>query len=84
MSSLKAIMIHPIRAEITHADGADPLTVDFSATYAGASEYIWDFGDGTVVTNGPTFVHTYAEAGTYTVTVTYLDDFGEEVIGIDV
>ncbi len=39
--------------------------------------YDWDFGDGTVVLDaGPTPSHTYAAAGTYTVTLTVVDDEG--------
>jgi PKD repeat protein len=35
----------------------------------GATSFNWNFGDGTIITNGPANVsHTYAQAGTYTVT----------------
>ena len=37
--------------------------------------YAWDFGDSTTGT-GPTTNHTYATAGTYTVTLTVTDDDG--------
>jgi DNA-binding beta-propeller fold protein YncE len=37
-------------------------------------KYAWDFGDGEAQTTpGPTLQHTYAAAGTYTVTVTVAD-----------
>jgi hypothetical protein len=44
-------------------------TVNFTATAQGATSFNWNFGDGTVITNGPANVsHTFAQAGTYTVT----------------
>jgi chitodextrinase len=54
------------------------------------TQYDWDFGDGNVGT-GPEPSHTYATAGTYTVTLTVVDDEGvtsapattEAVIGSD-
>lgn len=41
------------------------------------ARYDWDFGDGTVLTNGgPTPTHTYARPGAFTVTLTVTDDEG--------
>lgn len=41
------------------------------------ARYEWDFGDGTVVASGgATPQHTYAKAGTYTVTLTTTDNEG--------
>lgn len=45
------------------------LTVSFSNNSAGATSYLWNFGDNTTSTlAAPT--HTYTAAGTYTVTLT--------------
>lgn len=47
----------------------DLLTVTFNNTSTSATNYIWDFGDGSTSTAiNP--VHTYASAGTYTVKLT--------------
>ncbi len=49
--------------------------VDFSVSAAGATEWTWDFGDGTVEsytdpTIGPNPSHSYDAVGSYSVTVT--------------
>jgi hypothetical protein len=44
-------------------------SISFTATSVGATSYNWNFGDGTVLQNGPANVsHTYSQAGNYTVT----------------
>jgi len=49
--------------------GAAPLTVNFTDTSTGAESWQWDFGDsGTSPDRNPS--HTYANAGTYNVSLT--------------
>jgi len=62
--------------------GPAPLIVHFdgSASVGPAagqpvSGYWWDFGDGTSPETAPVVDHTFAEAGSYTVTLTTRSDF---------
>ncbi len=50
-------------------------TVDSSTAL---TDFIWDFGDGSVIEQGasPTTTHTYATAGTYTLTIAVQDGNG--------
>ena len=53
------------------------LTVDFTDQSINASSYAWDFGDGNSSTSAnPT--HTYANAGTYTVTLVVTNACGTD------
>ena len=53
----------------------DNLLVVFFSNYVDwdLCEVTWDFGDGSASSNGYTPMHTYAAAGTYTVTLTVSD-----------
>jgi len=55
------------------------FTVNFIATQADDATYFWDFGDGSAAT-GSSFRYTYAEAGTYQVTLVFQSDCGIEVL----
>ncbi|WP_317193681.1 PKD domain-containing protein [Marivirga atlantica] len=57
----------PIAADFS-AEPAE-LTVTFTNTSLNAESYTWDFGDGSTSTEESP-VHTYAEEGTYSVTLT--------------
>ncbi len=54
-------------------NGFGPLTVVFTNTASGTiSDWVWNFGNGTIITNttGGDVTNTYAGAGDYTVTLT--------------
>jgi PKD repeat protein len=54
------------------------LQVAFQNNAAHATSYLWDFGDGQQSTEqSPT--HTYASEGSYTVTLTAMNDCGEAI-----
>ena len=58
--------------------GCAPLTVNFSDTSSTTSPittWHWDFGDGST-SNSPTPAHTYADTGTYNVTLTITNEEG--------
>ena len=70
------------RLSANQTEGPAPLHVAFDASGSSdpngdIEEYRWQFGDGTTAT-GPTPVHTFETAGTYTVTVTAVDSTGRE------
>jgi PKD repeat protein len=47
-----------------------------SSTFATIAQTSWDFGDGTPAVGGASVSHAFAQAGTYTVTVTVTDSAG--------
>ena len=59
--------------------GSVPLTVTFTNTSTGATTYVWNLGDGTVLTD-PDPTHTYTEIGTYTVTLTATGPGGSDTL----
>jgi PKD repeat protein len=65
---------------VTPAPAGSPTAFDASASTAPSSpivRYFWTFGDGThATTDVPTVSHTYANAGTYTVTLKLTDAAG--------
>jgi PKD repeat protein len=57
----------------TPTNGPAPLTVVFNNTSTGAfTNSVWNFGNGTIITNatGGSVTNTYAAGGTYTVSLT--------------
>jgi PKD repeat protein len=60
-------------------NGLAPLTVHFTNSSTGATNYSWSFGDGNVSTSvNP--INTYTNAGTYTVTLTAIGAAGTNSI----
>jgi gliding motility-associated-like protein len=47
------------------ASGCAPLTVSFLQNASSAIAYVWDFGDGSAVSNAAAPLHTYAAPGDY-------------------
>jgi len=63
----------------TVTNGFSPLQVVFSNTASGTiTSWIWNFGNGTVITNstGANVTNTYATSGDYTVTLTVVGPGG--------
>lgn len=62
---------------------ANGLTVTFDNTSVNATSYLWEFGDGdTSTVEDP--VHIYPDGGTYSVTLTAINDCGEVIKTKDV
>jgi len=58
-----------LTASTQSVDLSNNASVVFTATANGATSYNWNFGDGTVITNGPANVsHMFSTAGVYDVT----------------
>jgi len=56
----------------------DGRTVTASTVAENYTRIVWDMGDGTIYEGVTTVQHTYADNGTYTVTVTAYDWLGQE------
>ncbi|MDF0716736.1 PKD domain-containing protein, partial [Muricauda sp. 334s03] len=62
--------------------GEAPLTVNFTGSNSlddiGISNYQWDFGDGTTISNEADPSHTYTNAGSYNAELTVTDGDGQQ------
>ncbi len=80
--SVTEITSDPITADFSAnpISGTVPLTVTFTNNSLGdITNYLWDFGDGnTSAETNP--VHTYVQAGTYTVTLTAIGATGSDTL----
>jgi PKD repeat protein len=74
-----AILFSPSDPSVGQAVHFNGLT---SAPAVGRTieEYHWNFGDGKPDATGPTPEHTFDESGTYNVTLTVVDDLGQEKV----
>jgi PKD repeat protein len=63
-----------------NAVGFAPLTVDFVNQSNFATDYSWDFGDGTGTSTEMNPSYTYQDPGTYTVTLTATNEKGDSIV----
>jgi len=57
----------------TPPDGCAPYNASFTNTSQAGAQFIWDFGDGSSVSNAVNPVHLYPNPGTYTIRLTAID-----------
>jgi PKD repeat protein len=55
--------------------GCPPYEITYQSNATNASQYTWDFGDGSLG-SGPSAVHTYMQSGAFTPTLILRDDNG--------
>ena len=60
---------NPVAGFTYEAAVANPLAIEFTNTSTNAVSYSWDFGDNSPESFTPNPIHTYAAAGTYTVSL---------------
>lgn len=60
----------------SNTQGCDAMDVSFFETSTNELSYIWNFGDGTAVSNDPNPSHTYMQAGSYPVSLTVIGQGG--------
>jgi len=62
--------VNPVNANLSISpatSGCAPFTVSFTNSSSGALSYVWDFGDNTPQEFGTNAIHTFMNAGSYTV-----------------
>jgi PKD repeat protein len=67
----------------TVTNGFSPLQVSFTNSATGTiTNWVWNFGDGTIITNttGALVAHTYSAPGNYTVTLTVYGPGGSSTV----
>ena len=62
----------------------EDLTVTFTNQSVDAETYAWDFGDGSAISAEENPIHEYATEGTYKVTLTAKNQFGEKAASLNV
>ena len=81
------VIAAPPTAEFVAAPiaGTAPLEVtftDFSSGTPAITSWEWDFGDGSALGYGASPVHQYTSAGTFHVTLTVIDNDGDDDIDV--
>ncbi|MEP4532543.1 MAG: PKD domain-containing protein [Cyclobacteriaceae bacterium] len=67
----------PVASFQFEVEASDWSTINFTNFSQNASSYSWDFGDGTGTSTEESPSYTYAEGGTYTVSLTASNEDGE-------
>jgi PKD repeat protein len=73
----------PLTVAFDASSSCDKRNADDTCDKEGIASYKWDFGDGTTSTAIAT-THTYENAGTFIVTLTVTDLFGNKGIAIEI
>jgi gliding motility-associated-like protein len=61
---------------VASPQGCAPHCTVYSATGVAATDFIWDFGDGSVPASGISATHCHELPGTYTISLTAVDNAG--------
>ncbi len=78
--ALTSCMKKPMACCDVPASGTVGLSLSFnSACSMDASQYEWNFGDGSAVSKEATTTHSYTAAGTYTVKLMAMDKKGKNM-----
>ena len=75
---IHAKIMKPTAAFSFSPDESDPNTIVFTNNSAMATDYTWDFGDGSETSDEENPSHTYSTAGTYTVMLTAIGITSDE------
>ena len=70
------VIANPVAGFTYRANAGNSLIIGFTNTSTDAVSYSWDFGDGSPAESARRPMHTYAEPGTYTVTLTAQNTVG--------
>jgi len=62
-----------VKAQFEISDGCAPYDAFFNNTTLAGQTFIWDFGDGSPVSNDMNPAHLYTDTGTYTISLLALD-----------
>jgi len=73
------IMVNPTPGDdffTSQDEGCAALTIAFLENAEQGTQFIWDFGDGTPLSNDPNPIHSYTEAGVYLARLTSIGEGG--------